>query len=90
MSLSENFARATNMFCVEPGEAPNLDTRDPAWAGDEDRSEKKRKKQAGKILEDSVEELRIYRSCCTPQTRGACWLSFRHLMQRVKTVPLSM
>ena len=57
MSLSENFARATNMFCVAPGEAPNLDIRDPAWAGDEDRSEKKRKKQAGKILEDSVEEL---------------------------------
>ena len=57
MSLSENFARTTNMFCVAPGEAPNLDIRDPAWAGDEDRSEKKRKKQAGKILEDSVEEL---------------------------------
>ena len=57
MSLLENFARATKMFRVAPGEAPNLDTRDPAWAGDEDRSEKKRKKQAGKILEDSVEEL---------------------------------
>lgn len=57
MSLLENFARATKMFRVAPGEAPNLDTRDPAWAGEEDRSEKKRKKQAGKILEDSVEEL---------------------------------
>ena len=57
MSLSENFDIATTMFRVAPGELPNLDTRDPAWAGDEDRSEKKRKKQAGKILEDSVEEL---------------------------------
>ena len=57
MSLSENFDIATTMFRVAPGESPNLDTRDPAWAGDEDRSEKKRKKQAGKILEDSVEEL---------------------------------
>ena len=57
MSLSENFDVATTMFRVAPGESPNLDTRDPAWAGDEDRSEKKRKKQAGKILEDSVEEL---------------------------------
>ncbi|HBP82863.1 MAG TPA: polyphosphate--nucleotide phosphotransferase [Planctomycetaceae bacterium] len=45
------------MFRVAPGEAPHLATRDPAWAGDEDRSEKKRKKQASKILEDSVEEL---------------------------------
>ena len=57
MSLSENFDMATTMFRVAPGESPNLDTRDPAWAGDEDRSVKKRKKQAGKILEDSVEEL---------------------------------
>ena len=57
MSLQENFAVATTMFRVAPGESPNLDTRDSAWAGDEDRSEKKRKKQAGKILEDSVEEL---------------------------------
>ncbi len=57
MSLKENFDRATKMFRVAPGEAPHLATRDPAWAGDEDRSEKKRKKQASKILEDSVEEL---------------------------------
>ena len=57
MSLKENFDRATKMFRVTPGEAPHLATRDPAWAGDEDRSEKKRKKQASKILEDSVEEL---------------------------------
>ena len=57
MSLKDNFKLATKMFRVAPGESPNLDTRDPAWAGDEDRSEKKRKKQAGKILEDSVEEL---------------------------------
>ena len=57
MSLEENFDRATKMFRVVPGEAPGLAARDPAWAGDEDRSEKKRKKQAGKILEDSVEEL---------------------------------
>ena len=57
MSLSENFDIATTIFRVTPGESPNLDTRDPAWAGDEERSEKKRKKQAGKILEDSVEEL---------------------------------
>jgi PPK2 family polyphosphate:nucleotide phosphotransferase len=55
--LKENFDRATKMFRVAPGEAPHLATRDPAWAGDEDRSEKKRKKQASKILEDSVEEL---------------------------------
>ena len=46
MSLSENFARATKMFRVAPGESSNLDTRDPAWAGDEDRSEKKRKKHS--------------------------------------------
>ena len=90
MSLSENFDIATTMFRVAPGELPNLDTRDPAWAGDEDRSEKKRKKEAGKILEDSVEDLANYRSCFMPQTRGACWLSFRHLMQRVKTVLSSM
>ena len=45
------------MFRVSPGEAPKLDARDPSWAGDEDRSEKKRKKHAGKILEDRVEEL---------------------------------
>ena len=57
MILKDNFKLATKMFRVAPGESPNLDTRDPAWAGDEDRSEKKRKKQAGKILEDSVEEL---------------------------------
>ena len=57
MSLEENFDRATKMFRVVPGEVPDLAARDPAWAGDEDRSEKKRKKQAGKILEDSVEEL---------------------------------
>ena len=57
MLLKDNFKLATKMFRVAPGESPNLDTRDPAWAGDEDRSEKKRKKQAGKILEDSVEEL---------------------------------
>ena len=57
MSLSENFDIATTMFRVTPGEAPDLAARNPAWAGDEDRSEKKRKKQAGKILEDSVEEL---------------------------------
>ena len=57
MSLKENFDRATKMFRVAPGEAPHLATRDPAWAGDEIRSEKKRKKQASKILEDSVEEL---------------------------------
>jgi PPK2 family polyphosphate:nucleotide phosphotransferase len=57
MSLKENFDRATKMFRIAPREAPDLAARDPAWAGDEDRSEKKRKKQAGKILEDSVEEL---------------------------------
>ena len=57
MSLKDNFKLATKMFCVTPVEAPDLAARDPAWAGDEDRSEKKRKKQAGKILEDSVEEL---------------------------------
>ena len=57
MSLKENFDRATKMFHIAPGEAPDLAARDPAWAGDEDQSEKKRKKQAGKILEDSVEEL---------------------------------
>ncbi|MGI9447303.1 MAG: PPK2 family polyphosphate kinase [Pirellulales bacterium] len=57
MSLKDNFKLANKMFRVTPGEAPDLAARDPAWAGDEDRSEKKRKKQAGKILEDSVEEL---------------------------------
>jgi PPK2 family polyphosphate:nucleotide phosphotransferase len=57
MSLKEHFELARKMFRVAPGDAPKLDARDPAWAGDEDRSEKKRKKQAGKILEDGVEEL---------------------------------
>ena len=57
MSLKENFDRATKMFLVAAGKAPDFAARDPAWAGDEARSEKKRKKQAGKILEDSVEEL---------------------------------
>ncbi len=54
MSLKDNFKFASKMFRVTPGEAPKLDSRDPAWAGDEDRSEKKRKKHAGKILEDGV------------------------------------
>ena len=57
MSLKDNFKLANKMFRVSPGEAPKLDARDPSWAGDEDRSEKKRKKHAGKILEDRVEEL---------------------------------
>ncbi len=57
MSLKDTFKRATKMFRIVPGEAPKLDARDTAWAGDEDQSEKKRKKQASKILEDSVEEL---------------------------------
>ena len=57
MSLKDNFKFASKMFRVTPGEAPKLDSRDPAWACDEDRSEKKRKKHAGKILEDGVEEL---------------------------------
>ena len=57
MSLKDTFKLANKMFRVAPGEAPKLDARDTAWAGDEDRSEKKRKKQAGKILEDGVEEL---------------------------------
>ena len=57
MSLKDNFKLAKKLFRVAPGEAPDLAVRDPAWAGDEDRSEKKRKKQAGKILEDRVEEL---------------------------------
>ena len=57
MSLKDNFKLANKMFRVSPGEAPKLDARDPSWAGDEDRSEKKRKKHAGKILEDGVEEL---------------------------------
>ena len=57
MSLKEHFELARKMFRVAPGDAPKLDARDPGWVGDEDRSEKKRKKQAGKILEDGVEEL---------------------------------
>ena len=57
MSLKDNFKLANKMFRVSPGEAPKLDARDPSWAGDEDRSEKKRRKHAGKILEDGVEEL---------------------------------
>ena len=57
MSLKDNFKLANKMFRVSSGEAPKLDARDTAWAGDEDRSEKKRKKHAGKILEDGVEEL---------------------------------
>ena len=57
MSLKDNFKRANAMFRVSPGEAPALGARDPAWAGDEDRLEKKRKKQAVEILEDGVEEL---------------------------------
>ena len=46
MSLKEHFELARKMFRVAPGDAPKLDARDTAWAGDEDRSEKKRKKQA--------------------------------------------
>ena len=57
MSLKDNFKLAIKMFRVSSGEAPKLDARDTAWAGDEDRSEKKRKKQAVEILEDGVEEL---------------------------------
>lgn len=58
MSLSANFETAHRLFAVPPGNAPNLAGRDPAWAGDEDRSEKKRRKQASAILEDGVDELR--------------------------------
>ena len=58
MSLSENFETASRLFAVPPGNGPNLAGRDPAWAGDEDRSEKKRRKQASAILEDGVDELR--------------------------------
>ena len=78
------------MFRVAPGEAPKLDARDPGWAGDEDRSEKKRKKQAGKILEDGVEELAEQRNCYGLPIPGVYSLSFRHLMQRVRMVRLSM
>ena len=56
MSLSENFDVATTMFRVAPGESPNLDTRDPAWAGDEDRSEKKRKNSPTTFLKLSTSE----------------------------------
>jgi PPK2 family polyphosphate:nucleotide phosphotransferase len=57
MSLAENFQTAQKLFRVAAGEAPRLAERDPGWAGDEDRSEKKRRKQAAAILEDGVEEL---------------------------------
>ena len=39
MSLKDTFKLATKMFRVAPGEAPKLDARDTAWAGEEDRSE---------------------------------------------------
>lgn len=57
MSLAENFQTAQKLFRVSAGEAPRLAERDPSWAGDEDRSEKKRRKKAATILEDGVEEL---------------------------------
>lgn len=58
MSLSANFETARRLFAVPPGNAAHLAKRDSAWSGDEDRSEKKRRKQASTILEDGVDELR--------------------------------
>jgi len=58
MSLSENFELASDLFRVQPGNPVVLADHNPAWAGDGERSKKKRRKQASAILEDGVEALR--------------------------------
>ncbi len=52
-----DFATADKLFRVKPGTKFHLADHDPAWAGDEDVPERKRKKLAKEILEASREEL---------------------------------
>ncbi len=52
-----DFATVENVFRVKPGTKFRLADHDPAWAGDEDIPEKKRKERAEEILTESREEL---------------------------------
>ena len=48
---------ADRLFRVQPGKPVRLADHDPAWAGDEDIPEKKRKSRAKEILKESRQEL---------------------------------
>ena len=52
-----DFAAAEKLFRVKPGRKFRLADHDPAWAGDDDVSEKKRKQRALEILDESRAEL---------------------------------
>jgi len=52
-----NFETVDKLFRVKPGKKFRLADHDPAWAGDEEIPEKKRKSRAKEILEASREEL---------------------------------
>jgi PPK2 family polyphosphate:nucleotide phosphotransferase len=52
-----DFALAEKLFRVRPGAPFRLADHDPAWAGDEDVPEKKRKNRAEEILAESRAEL---------------------------------
>jgi PPK2 family polyphosphate:nucleotide phosphotransferase len=52
-----DYSLADSLFRVKPGKKFRLADHDPAWAGDEDVAEKKRKERAAEILEESRAEL---------------------------------
>jgi PPK2 family polyphosphate:nucleotide phosphotransferase len=52
-----DFATVEDLFRVKPGKKFRLADHDPAWAGDEDKPEKRRKERAKQILEESKDEL---------------------------------
>ena len=52
-----DFDTVENHFRVKPGKRFRLADHDPAWAGDEEVAEKKRKQRAQEILEESRAEL---------------------------------
>ncbi len=57
MPIAIDFAKVNELFRVRPGEAAGLGARDTAWAGDNNHSEKDRRKKAEEILADGVAEL---------------------------------
>jgi PPK2 family polyphosphate:nucleotide phosphotransferase len=52
-----DFKTVEDLFRVKPGKTFRLADHDPAWAGDEDTPEKRRKERAKEILEESKAEL---------------------------------
>jgi PPK2 family polyphosphate:nucleotide phosphotransferase len=55
--MAIHFETVDKLFRVKPGKKFRLTDHDPAWAGDEEIPEKKRKSRAKEILEASREEL---------------------------------